>query len=245
MTSQDDTSAIPRRGRADKRDAIMRASRRVFGRDGYARTSIDAIAAEAGVSTRTIYNHFEGKEQLFSTALQDSATQVAEHLIRVLDHHLGDVTDLEGDLIALGRAWTSPQVDFADHFAMVRQIQAEAPHFPRHVLEAWQQAGPRRAERVLAGRLRLLADRGLLRIDDEIRAARHFVLLVAAEVTQRSYFGAIPLDDAEITEIVTSGVRAFLHGHLPSPPHPGQARPAHGGEKGSAGADVTAYDAGA
>ncbi|HWN32249.1 MAG TPA: helix-turn-helix domain-containing protein, partial [Pseudonocardia sp.] len=45
--------------RAPKRDAIMTAARVVFGRESYLRTSIDAIPGEAGVSTRTIYNHFE------------------------------------------------------------------------------------------------------------------------------------------------------------------------------------------
>ena len=38
---------------------------RLFLRDGYARTSVDAIAAEAGVSKRTIYNHYGDKESLF------------------------------------------------------------------------------------------------------------------------------------------------------------------------------------
>jgi len=33
-------------------------------RDGYTRASIDAISAEAGVSTRTIYNHFTDKAML-------------------------------------------------------------------------------------------------------------------------------------------------------------------------------------
>jgi TetR/AcrR family transcriptional regulator, mexJK operon transcriptional repressor len=40
-----------------KRDAIGRAALTLFASDGYERTSVDAIAAEAGVSKRTVYSH--------------------------------------------------------------------------------------------------------------------------------------------------------------------------------------------
>lgn len=56
----------------------------VFARDGYMRASVDAIAAEAGVSTRTIYNHFQDKAQLFQTVIQESATRVAEAQIAII-----------------------------------------------------------------------------------------------------------------------------------------------------------------
>ena len=44
--------------RPDKREAILRGALTVFARDGYTRASIDAIAKEGEVSTRTLYNHF-------------------------------------------------------------------------------------------------------------------------------------------------------------------------------------------
>ena len=67
------------RGRPDKRRAIMRAANLVFGRDGYTRATVDAIAREAGVSKKTIYNHFDDKEALFLTgALEASREPSAE-----------------------------------------------------------------------------------------------------------------------------------------------------------------------
>ncbi|MFD2415452.1 TetR family transcriptional regulator [Amycolatopsis pigmentata] len=48
---------------------------------------IEVIAAEAEVSTRTIYNHFENKEQLFSTVLTERATQVADARDALIDKH--------------------------------------------------------------------------------------------------------------------------------------------------------------
>jgi AcrR family transcriptional regulator len=207
----------PRRGWADKRDAIATAARIVFGREGYTRASIDAIATEAGVSTRTIYNHFDDKEHLFLTVIKESATHVADAQIALINQHLDHVTNLERALIAFGRAWATSTTAFAEHFALVRQINAEVGHIPQESLDSWQEAGPLRVHRELARRIQQLADRGLLHVDDADQAAVHLVLLSGAEVTNRSYYGAIPLTENEITQIATAGVQAFLHGYLPSP----------------------------
>jgi AcrR family transcriptional regulator len=217
MPGRDEAPARPRRGWADKREAITRAARVVFGRDGYTRASIEAIATEAGVSTRTIYNHFDDKEHLFRTVIQESAARVADAQIALIGRHLDKVTDLEPELIAFGKVWATYTADVAEHFALVRQINAEVGHIPQATLDAWQETGPRRVHRELARRLEHLADKGLLHIDEAGQAATHFVLLTAAEVTNRSHYGAIPLDEEEIARIATAGVRAFLHGYLPQP----------------------------
>lgn len=205
----------PRRGAPSKRDAITGGARTVFGRDGYTRASIDVIAAEAGVSTRTIYNHFADKAHLFHAVIVESATEVAEVQIADIDRLLGNVVDLEADLVAFGRAWASPNEAFVSHFSLVRQINAEVGHISHETLEAWQEAGPRRVQHVLAERMRQLGEEGLLRIDDPELAARHLILLAASEASRRSYNGTFPLPDEEVTRLATAGVRTFLHGHLP------------------------------
>jgi AcrR family transcriptional regulator len=215
MARLEEAPARPRRGWADKRDATAAAARIVFGREGYTRGSIDMIAAAAGVSTRTIYNHFDDKEHLFLTVIKESATQVADAQIALIDRHLDNVTDLALSLIAFGRAWATSISAFAEHFALVRQINAEVGHIPQATLDSWQDTGPLRVRRELARRLQQLGDRGLLEIDDADRAASHLILLSGGEVTNRSYFGALPLADDEIIQIATAGVQAFLHGYVP------------------------------
>ncbi|WP_424532939.1 TetR/AcrR family transcriptional regulator C-terminal domain-containing protein [Sphaerisporangium viridialbum] len=101
--------------------------------------------------------------------------------------------------------------EHAEHFALVRQINAESGHIPQAAIEAWQETGPLRVRRELAGRIRELADRGLLRAENPDRAAVHLMLLIS--VANPSYLGAVP-GEKEIDEMVTSGVRAFLHGYL-------------------------------
>jgi AcrR family transcriptional regulator len=53
-----------------KRIAIVAAARRAFLDSGYAQTSMDAIAEFAQVSVKTIYRHFENKDELFSAVMQ-------------------------------------------------------------------------------------------------------------------------------------------------------------------------------
>jgi AcrR family transcriptional regulator len=205
------------RGRVAKRLAIMRAARTTFARDGYSGAGIETIAAAASVSPRTIYNHFDNKEQLFTAVLRESSDQVADHLCKSIERHLGGITgpaDVEGALVALALAWTSPQTEFAEHFAMVRRIYIEAAHLPAALIDAWHTSGPGRAERDLSYYLRKLGDRDLLARDGADRAAEHLLLLTVGAIANRTYIGTVPLDGDETRAIVTSGVRTFLRGHL-------------------------------
>jgi AcrR family transcriptional regulator len=45
--------------------ALVDAARELFARDGYAETSLDAVAAQAHVTKGAVYHHFQGKQQLF------------------------------------------------------------------------------------------------------------------------------------------------------------------------------------
>jgi AcrR family transcriptional regulator len=58
-----------------KRAAIVDAARRAFLENGYASTSMDRIAAAAGVSIKTVYRHFENKDDLFSAVMQAACRQ--------------------------------------------------------------------------------------------------------------------------------------------------------------------------
>jgi AcrR family transcriptional regulator len=61
-------------GDADTRDAIRDAAERLFARQGYAATTMEAIAAEAGVALKTVYVAFETKGNLLRS--------VWNHLLR-------------------------------------------------------------------------------------------------------------------------------------------------------------------
>ncbi|GAA1913111.1 TetR/AcrR family transcriptional regulator [Streptomyces sodiiphilus] len=213
MNRQDKEPAGRGGGSGGKRRAVLDAARAVFGRVGYHAAGIDTIAAEARVSTRTIYNHFANKEQLFVTVVTESAARVADAHLAILEHHLGEVADLEADLVAFAQDWVRPRPEDAGHLALVRRIAVEGDDFPADLREAWRRAGPSRVRDALAERLTQLAERGMLRIDDGRTAARHFAALVSTGWSGAEG-GPFP-GEREAADAATAGVRAFLYGHLP------------------------------
>ncbi len=204
------TARPARPGRPAKRTAIDCAARAVFGREGYIRASMDSIAAEAGVSKRTIYNHFQDKEQLLLSVLQESTQAVAAHQEDLIDRHLTVPADLKAELMALGRALAAPQSGFEEHFALVRVIFAEASRLPAEVTGSWRSEGPRRTQARLARHFTALTAAGRLHTENPQEAAAHFTQLAMSEAYERSFHGAIPLPPGELDALVASGVNAFL-----------------------------------
>ncbi|HVV22928.1 MAG TPA: TetR/AcrR family transcriptional regulator [Pseudonocardiaceae bacterium] len=55
--------------RAERREQILRAATAAFARSGFAATSLDDVAAEAGVTRMVVYTHFESKQALYQAVL--------------------------------------------------------------------------------------------------------------------------------------------------------------------------------
>ncbi len=203
-----------RRGMPEKRRAIMRAARAVFGREGYTRAGVDTIALEAGVSNRTIYNHFTDKEQLFQTVALEGAEQVTAAISEILERHLRKIVDIREDLIAFGLERVAAVTEFPDHFALVRHIHAEADHVPPEVFRSWQEAGPIPVTAALTEAFQNLHDEGLLNAHgDAALTAAHFVALTSQTLTLRTHYGVLPLPEEESRHLLRGGVAAFLRAY--------------------------------
>ena len=109
----------------EKREQILQGATTVFLQHGYAGTSMDRVAAAAGVSKQTIYSHFQDKEGLF-TALIERVT------IERLQHELG-ADHLSGDpkllLRQLAQAFLH-KMRSQDYLNVLRIIIAESVRFP-------------------------------------------------------------------------------------------------------------------
>ena len=74
-----DPAPAPRRGRPRDPERFLRiveAARNHFYVHGLERASVDAIAAEAGVSKMTVYSHFGSKEGLFEAVIKERTDRV-------------------------------------------------------------------------------------------------------------------------------------------------------------------------
>ncbi|MFD9406225.1 TetR/AcrR family transcriptional regulator [Streptomyces sp. NPDC059989] len=204
----------------EKQIAVVRACCGVFGREGYARASVDALAAAAGISTRTLYNHFPGgKADLFRTVVTWTSNEVKDAQISRIQALLPPdrpphPDDLERDLVALARAFVDLIADYRDHFALVRHIHAEADHVPKEVLEAWKSAGPEPVARAFADTMTGLAAAGLIDTHgDPALTGAHFTALTSHPIVQLSYYGVVPLPKERTDHLITSGVAAFLRAY--------------------------------
>ena len=64
-----------KRDTSQKRKAILEGAVKVFTKEGFDASSMDHIAEVAGVSKRTVYNHFPSKEILFQAIVADFLKQ--------------------------------------------------------------------------------------------------------------------------------------------------------------------------
>ncbi len=91
--------ATPRLRRSERREQILAAATSAFARTGYAATSLEDIAAEAGVTRVILYRHFESKADLYRSVLDrakqrlDAATGAPEFTEESIDALLGAAAD--------------------------------------------------------------------------------------------------------------------------------------------------------
>ncbi len=62
---------------------LVAAARSLFAREGYAATSLEAVAAEAHVTKGALYHHFGGKRQLFEAVFEEEERRLCEALAAV------------------------------------------------------------------------------------------------------------------------------------------------------------------
>jgi AcrR family transcriptional regulator len=66
--------------RAQRREQVLAAATEAFARSGFAATSLDDIAAEAGVTRVVLYRHFESKADLYQAVLDRMCARLDVHV---------------------------------------------------------------------------------------------------------------------------------------------------------------------
>jgi TetR/AcrR family transcriptional repressor of mexJK operon len=204
------TNKVLREGSTQKRAAILEAGRELFLTDGFDRTSVDAIAARAGVSKRTVYDYFGDKKAVLLAVVSEAWGALSAEIEKAVGAHLDDVTDAESALIAFSRDVANSALGSADYVALTRLVSVEAGHIPE-LLDSVEAAEP---EDLLAERFEELDRLGLLNAPDARLAADHFVALTFSTAYDNSRLGKRH-DGAYAERMITEGVRAFLRAYGP------------------------------
>lgn len=199
-----------RAGLAHKRAAILAAARELFVRNGVERTSMDAVAAAAAVSKRTIYDYYGDKRRLLLGVIEEAGNALL--LIRrkgIADHlsEVADIDDLQRALTAFavevgGQAVAS--TDYAATVKLITENEALLPELEGHPLDVAHTAE-------LAERFAHFAAQGLLEVDDAQRAAEQFEALTTLLAYNQHV--ASRANPARIRQIMVDGVRAFVRAY--------------------------------
>ncbi|WBQ14893.1 TetR/AcrR family transcriptional regulator [Sphingobium yanoikuyae] len=160
--------------RLDRRQTILEVAARHFLENGYAATSMSAIAAILGGSKGTLWNHFPSKEELFRAVLENATSTYRARLSEILDPGGDLASTLHRTALSLLEKVTSPEA-----IALHRLIASEGGRFPE-MSRIFYEMAPSHTRMLLARFLEGAMDRGQLRRDDPDKAARVLMRLTTS-----------------------------------------------------------------
>lgn len=193
-----------RKKSGQKRLDIQRAASNLFLANGLDATTMDAVAAAAGVSKQTVYSHFKGKEELFQSCI---AKKVALH-------------SLDEDALPSDRPYAEALTIMGERFMellgdpevtnMHRAVIAQSTAHPE-IARLFYEAGPQRAIRAIARLLEEHTRKGTVSIDDTEVAAELFLSMVKGISDMRCMVNvAPPMSEKEMKLRAKRAVAWFL-----------------------------------
>ena len=192
-----------------KRAAIVEAASQRFFDVGFAATSIEQVAVDAGVSKVTIYNHFGDKRSLFAASVERECEKMRGHF-SLEEMPSGTIRER---LKTIGEAMYA----FLSRPEMIqfeRRIAAETEHEPA-IGRAFLEAGPWRMKAAFSAFLAYADSNGELSIPDPALAAEQFVSMCKGMGDLEHRFGETP-DDAAMAQRIAGAVDVFVAAYAPA-----------------------------
>src|ERR1700712_633345 len=188
-----------------KRGQILAAAASIFAADGYEGASMARIAAVAGVSKGTLYNHFDSKAALFTAYVGEKCDHYLAHVFDGADHD-GDPADV---LRGIGKRMV--QMMLSDiGLAIYRVVIAEAAKFP-DLARSFFESGPARAIGFIAAGRPGKPRRGRLSVPDPAFAAEQFFNLCQTHLVLRRKLEMLPdPPESDIDRVVEESITMFL-----------------------------------
>jgi TetR/AcrR family transcriptional regulator, mexJK operon transcriptional repressor len=189
-----------------KRRQILAGARATFGELGYERACVDVIAARAGVSKATVYNHFGDKKGLYVACLSEEVDALREGIRAFLAEPAGELDQaLQETGEKVMGLLLSPAV-----VGLYRHAQAESSRFPE-IGQTLYDRGPGSLYAMLSAYLQRWKERGVLSLEDPRAAAVQFVSLCQSDLVLKARLGILARPaDAAVREAVRGAVRTFL-----------------------------------
>jgi TetR/AcrR family transcriptional repressor of mexJK operon len=190
-----------------KRPQVLLAARELFLRQGYASTTMDTIAAKAGVSKATLYAYFPGKSEVFIA--------IAMNEVELLSAALADIGSkselpLQDKLEAIGLRVVRTQLkpENVDLFRIVISQATGFPNLGKTMSERCR--APLRA--VVAAVMADARGAGLLRAASAEHAAIAFLTMMRGDMLLNALMdpASQPVPEADLRAHIHEQVALFL-----------------------------------
>jgi TetR/AcrR family transcriptional repressor of mexJK operon len=174
-----------------KRDQIREGAQRVFLERGFAGTSTDAIASEAGVSKQTLYVYYASKEELLVDVMRHLIHVDPQNRLPTVDEvPLGTHDEVHRTLDSLGQELIANLMQ-PEYLALIRVVIAETPRLPQ-LGTLFRSALPERVLATVSAILEGAQQGGVIEAADMEAASRMFV---GALLTYAIYGGLLVADE--------------------------------------------------
>ncbi len=197
----------------EKRAAILEAAKALFIRNAFAGTSMDAVAAEAGVSKLTVYSHFGDKDNLFREVIRARIQDLLPE--DTYQYVAGEDIRVTLERIALHHVRLDCDVQNVGTFRAILSDCRQGN--PRYGKLLWEE-GPERGNALMKRLLQQAVDDGKLDIPNVARAAGQLISLIKGEMLLRRMFGCEECAQSyavELEQTARDGVDMFLRAYLP------------------------------
>jgi len=198
------------RNRAEKHARALDAALKIFAKFGYTAATMDAIAAEAGLTKPTLYQYFSSKDELFRQII------LAPREVMLLTINDSRTNCHVAQLHEFSWAYTKT-VMRKDFLSLARLVIGDAQRNP-DLANAYQINGP---DRVLEGLVNFItkqATLGKLVIEDAEMAAEDFWGLILSAPRNRALHNPDAFDDlSQLSKYVHNGIKIFLRGYSANP----------------------------
>lgn len=195
----------------ETRQIIYEAARHEFAGNGYAATSMEAVARHAGVSTKTLYRLIPNKATLFEGMVSDRL----DRFLSDFNLRAADQADVNEALYAALMACADLMLD-QEVVALQRMILQETGKFS-DLAGTFYKNGIKQTAAALAEWLRAQQKRGLIVLDDADEAAGMLLGMVSSAPQRAAIFGGVPMPSRpQIEARVRTCVKLFLRGCQPA-----------------------------
>lgn len=162
------------------KDLILKTAKKLFGKNGLTRTSMDDIAADAKIGKGTIYHYYDSKEKLFIDVAEQEVERLRQNLVAAIPAGAGPEEKLRA--YALGRFRLVGEItkifsmfkeEYDQYYSYIKKVEDKFRDFETSMIKQFLKAG---------------IDTGVFAVEDV-----DFVTSALIEIVHRmEYYFAVP-----------------------------------------------------